>query len=157
MLFQETLCNPGKPKTPNIGKDGQLLFQIGRGIENLREGYKNRKDSEANGWTCGNCIPGMGGHDFYGVEKYEENECKWFEPTFLSYNMEGQLIGFGFFFTGTTSSPTHEKCTGEKLEVSYKLDKLGNFLNRPYLILLVLIRQSLEKITLHSASSIRRI
>ena len=101
----------------NIGPRSQVYFQNGYGIQDLRIVYKYRKDAAANGWTVNNCIPGMGWHNFYAVDTYEDHDCKRNQPTCILYNDQDEMLGFCVTYPGFVKSPLYEHPSMDAIRV----------------------------------------
>jgi len=107
-FIQPNLICSGGLKNGNLGSESQIFFQTGPSDKYLRIGPKKRSEV-ATGWTRNNCFPGMGWHNFYGVEKYEETDCTEVDPTCLLYNEKDELIGFCLRYEGKVTSPRFER------------------------------------------------
>jgi len=102
------ICTGAGPENGNIGAQSSIYFQNGPSPTEYKIAYKNRTEAIANGWTKNNCIPSMGQHNFFEVEKYEDTDCAILQPTFLLFNTQDQLIAFGLLFMGNATSPRFE-------------------------------------------------
>jgi hypothetical protein len=74
----------------------------------LKVAYKSRSEATANGWTVNNCIPGMGWHNFYAVDTYEDHNCNRIQPTCILYNERDEMFGFCLSYPGNATSPAYE-------------------------------------------------
>lgn len=68
----------------------------------------NRQAANAEGWTMNQCFPGMGAHNFYQVDKFEEHGCNEVRPAFGLYNKNDTMHGFGLIVPGTATSKKFE-------------------------------------------------
>lgn len=65
---------------------------------------RNRTEAYKQGWSMNSCFVGMGRHNFYQVETYDETNCTKSEGYFLLFNRDEQLSGFGFRIQGEIPS-----------------------------------------------------
>lgn len=98
----ENMCIESPTHEGNIGTSSKVWFQNGKGIGNLKEAYKHRSDAISNGWTVNNCIPGMGWHNFYEVETWQEVNCEAYQPTCILYDEKDEMHGFCLTFPGNS-------------------------------------------------------
>lgn len=102
----ETICQEGRTEEDLLidGTGTGLYFQNGPTPADLIRVPKDRVNATAEGWTKNACFPGMGYHNFFGVEHYEETGCLETGAAFLMFNKPGELLGFGFHIQGVANS-----------------------------------------------------
>jgi hypothetical protein len=120
-FIDPTLICHGGLGNGNIGAGSQIYFQNGATDNYLKLGPKNRTQAIAQGWTKNQCIPGMGWHNFFEVEKYDESDCSEVQPTCLLFNEHDELHGFCLTYAGLATSPRFEHPNSAGIEAS-----LGN-------------------------------
>jgi hypothetical protein len=106
----EIICTVGRNETDleTEGTGTGLWFQNGPTPTDLILVSKNRTEAINDGWTKNSCFPGMGSHNFFAVETYESKNCTESQPTFLLFNKQDELQGFGFTVTGNAESKYFE-------------------------------------------------
>jgi len=100
------LCSNETTGDGNIGPSSLVYFQNGPSPSQLKVAYKTRTDAILNGWTINNCVPGMGWHNFYDVEHYEDSDCNEIQPTCLLFNERDELFGFCLTYPGNSTEST---------------------------------------------------
>jgi len=115
------ICTTSDSDSGNIGSESLVFFQNGGSINELKVAPKNRSVAISQGWTKNQCIPGMGWHNFFEVEKYEQTDCTEVQPTCILYNEFDEMHGFCLTFAGLASSPRYEHPNSAGIEAS-----LGN-------------------------------
>jgi len=100
------ICEGGRSESAltTEGTGTGLWFQNGATPADLLFVPKNRTEAIAEGWTKNACFPGMGSHNFYEVEKYEETGCLETQAAFILYSKAGDMMGFGFHIQGVAQS-----------------------------------------------------
>ena len=106
----ELLCESSRKSSVsgNIGASSQIYFQNGRGITDLKEAYKTRSEATNNGWTVNNCVPGMGWHNFYAVDTYEDHNCNQVQPTCILFDENDEMLGFCLTYPANATSSAYE-------------------------------------------------
>ncbi|CAG7819492.1 unnamed protein product [Allacma fusca] len=102
----ETICTTGRSES-SLDTEGTgygLWFQRGASPLESEEVPMKRTDAIAKGWTKNSCFVGMGRHNFYEVDTYDETNCTKSEGYFLLYNKQEELSGFGFRIQGLVES-----------------------------------------------------
>jgi len=87
----------------NIGTYSQVFFQTGPTPNYVRHAPKTRAAATNLGWTVNQCVPGMGWHNFYEVDKYEEHDCNEVQPTCILYDENDNMIGYCLTYPGMAS------------------------------------------------------
>jgi charged multivesicular body protein 7 len=105
-----TICTTGRQATAltSEGTLTQLYFQNGPSIAGPIVAPMTRP-TQPSDWSENNCFPMMGWHNFFKVETYQANGCSEVQPTFLLYNEDKNLRGFGFVAFGDATSTRFEK------------------------------------------------
>jgi len=107
-FIHPTIICSGGNGNGNIGAKSQIYFQNGPTDNHLKIAPKNRTEAELQGWTRNQCIPGMGWHNFFEVEKYTPTDCSEIQPTCILYNEFNEMHGFCLSFGGMSTSPRYE-------------------------------------------------
>jgi len=89
------------------GTGSRLYFQTGRNAKHLRE-IPLYRNVAAKTYTSTNCVPAMGHHNYYDVPKMQLSNCTKIIPSFLLFNNNGELHGFGQTTVGKLSSLSFE-------------------------------------------------
>jgi hypothetical protein len=111
------ICVLSESDSGNIGARSLVYFQNGDSIFEYKTAPKNRTVAISQGWTKNNCIPTMGYHNFFEVEKYQPRECTEMQPTFILYNEFEEMIGYGVTFIGNGTSTRFEHPTSSVIQV----------------------------------------
>jgi len=100
------ICEGGRTEESltTEGTGTGLWFQNGPTPADLIQVPMNRADAEAEGWSHNSCFPGMGRHNFFQVDKFEETGCLETRPAFILYNKQDEMTGFGFTAQGVAAS-----------------------------------------------------
>ncbi|OXA47514.1 hypothetical protein Fcan01_17581 [Folsomia candida] len=101
-----TICAEGR-SSDQLTIDGtgtQFYFQNGSDPSHLIVVPNDRTQALAEGWSNNKCFVGMGVHNWFQQEKFQETNCNYFRPAFLLYNLRNKLIGFGFHHVGKSFS-----------------------------------------------------
>ncbi|OXA63670.1 uncharacterized protein LOC110863034 [Folsomia candida] len=106
------ICTTGRdPTTYHAeGTGSGLYFQNGPTPHpsNVVDVPTYRPDAAAEGYTNCECLPGMGFHNFWQVEKWDDTNCREVQPIQLLYNWDGAMIGFVFQILAKSSNPQFE-------------------------------------------------
>jgi len=107
------ICTTGRTESDlqSKGTGDSLYFQNGAlplNSSNLIRVPLNRTHAIRDGWTKNQCFFGMGYHNFYKSEEFQDTNCDEIRPAFLLYNSDDELHGFGFAGRGMASSPRFE-------------------------------------------------
>jgi len=118
-----TICTTGRTAADltTEGTGSQLFFQNGKSIDTLITAPTTRP-TQPSDWSENNCFPMMGWHNFFKVETFQADNCSTVQPTFLLFNEDKQVRGFGFVAFGDATSTRFEKpdATAIKLIVGSK-------------------------------------
>jgi hypothetical protein len=85
-----------------------IYFQNGASPNAQINAPMNRTGASEDGWTDCECFPGMGLHNFFEVEKWQETNCTQIQPTQATFNLDNELTGFVFQALGPSSNPQYE-------------------------------------------------
>ncbi|OXA45103.1 uncharacterized protein LOC110857210 [Folsomia candida] len=101
-----TICSQGRTSSQftSDGTGTQLYFQNGPDPSNLIVVPNDRTQALTEGWSDNKCFVGMGVHNWFQQEKFQETNCNYLRPAFLLYNVRNKLIGFGFQHVGKSVS-----------------------------------------------------
>jgi len=107
----ESICTTGRTAADlaSQGTGTQLYFQNGPTPKDLIIPPKDRATAIAQGWTQNNCFVGMGWHNFYQVEHFQDTQCLEVRPVFLLFNKYDQLKAFGYVAFGHAVSDHFEQ------------------------------------------------
>ncbi|KAJ6643679.1 hypothetical protein Bhyg_08643, partial [Pseudolycoriella hygida] len=108
-----SICDKGK-KMRRLGLEGtgsRLYFQTGNTPKHLRRVPLYRNEAEKS-YTSTNCVPTMGHHNYHDVPNMHLSNCTKIVPSFLLFNNNGELHGFGQTTIGKLSSPSLEHPDG---------------------------------------------
>lgn len=97
----------------------KLMFLVGE--DKYVEGPLKTGGTEGTKWMKGKCMPGMGLHYWYDINK--EMDCGDVFPFFLMYHKQ-KLNGWGFAFRGMVSSPRLEHPPAKYLWYFFKQETL---------------------------------
>ncbi|XP_037038839.1 uncharacterized protein LOC119076283 isoform X1 [Bradysia coprophila] len=89
------------------GTASRIYFQTGWNPSHLRM-VPLYRDMAAKNYTSTNCVPSMGHHNYYNVPKMQLSNCTTIIPSFLLFNNNGELHGFGQTTVGKLSSHSFE-------------------------------------------------
>jgi hypothetical protein len=148
------ICTSGRNETDleNEGTGTHVLIQNGTSPNApLVRIPKNRTVAIAENWSNNQYFPGMGLHNFYGVEQYQSHNCTQVFPFFGLYSPDGEMLGFGSTNPGTVINPRFENPSSGAITVIIgpnqtpqcildTQDKIGltafhvYFVDRPWLI-----------------------
>lgn len=103
-----TICTVGRSYSQMVaqGTSAALYLQNGPTPATLITVPPQRAAAIDQGWTKNKCFVGMGYHNFYQSQKYQDSQCLAFRPAFLLYDAEinGYLRGFGLAALGNAFS-----------------------------------------------------
>jgi hypothetical protein len=100
------ICTSGRTED-SVANDGTatgVYLQNGPTPANTIQIPYKRADAIAAGWTKNNCFVGMGYHNFFQSEKYQDTQCTAFRPVFGLYGADDQIQGFGLTSVGKAYS-----------------------------------------------------
>jgi hypothetical protein len=107
----KNICTTGRRKSDvkNNGIGTGLYLQNSNTVPpSLIKVPMKRGDAIKEGWSKNECFFGMGYHNFYKSEEFNQTDCLEIRPVFLLYNSDDELHGFGFASSGAATSPRFE-------------------------------------------------
>lgn len=115
-----SICTTGRTESDLLlrGTGTGLWFQNGPTSRYLKSvsNYRSRASSE--GWSNCECFPGMGLHNFWKVEEWQQTNCREILPAQILFTLDGEMLGFVFQVFSTTSSPRFERPQTARIYVS---------------------------------------
>jgi len=113
----ESICSTGRTVFDLIdqGTGTGLWFQNGQSPNAQIDVPLMRSDASELGWTDCECFPGMGLHNFFEVDKWQETNCDRVQPTQATFNLDEEMTGFVFQIFGPTNSTRFETPPNEAL------------------------------------------
>ncbi|KAJ6638358.1 hypothetical protein Bhyg_11093 [Pseudolycoriella hygida] len=99
------------------GTGSRIYFQTGKTPKQLRQIPLYRNEAEKM-YTSVNCVPTMGHHNYYDLPNVHLSNCTKFIPSFLLFNNNGELHGFGQATISNLSSPRFEDVNGLAVKVA---------------------------------------
>lgn len=76
---------------------------------------RNRSFALQQGWTMNQCFRGMGHHNFFQIENYQDHNCTEVFPFFGLFTEKGELLGFGFSNPGTVKHHRFENPSAQAI------------------------------------------
>lgn len=108
------------------GTGTDLTFQKGATPDTLISAPHDRADALAQEWSDNKCFVGMGVHNWYKQEHFQDDQCDSLRPVFLLYKkQDNKLMGFGFQHVGKSEHPRFEHPPSTVVKVSGMLKFLG--------------------------------
>ncbi|OXA64171.1 uncharacterized protein LOC110852818 [Folsomia candida] len=108
------ICTKGRYMT-DLNSDGTattVSFQHGPNPSRTIKAPLERSVAISAGWSNSACFPGMGFHDWYQQEKFQDTKCDKMHPVYLLYGKDNKLVGFGWMAVGNFNSPRYEHHKG---------------------------------------------
>lgn len=113
------ICTKGRYMT-DLNSDGTattVSFQHGPNPSRTIKAPLERSVAISAGWSNSACFPGMGFHDWYQQEKFQDTKCDKMHPVYLLYGKDNKLVGFGWMAVGNFNSPRYEHHKGAVFKV----------------------------------------
>ncbi|OXA47255.1 hypothetical protein Fcan01_18035 [Folsomia candida] len=125
-----SICSTGRNETSlhSQGTGTGLYFQNGATPHpsNLVNVPTYRPDAAKEGYTNCECLEGMGLHNFWQVEKWQDSNCREVQPIQLLYNLDGAMVGFVFQIFAKLSHRMFEFPPTQGLKVILGPDRTPN-------------------------------
>jgi hypothetical protein len=106
----DTICTVGRSaeQLESEGTGNGLWFQNGISPASLIQAPLERGAAITEGWSKNACFFQMGVHNFYQLDTFDATNCNQMRPAFLLFNLNDQLIGFGYVSPGKVASKYFE-------------------------------------------------
>jgi len=109
-----TICSSTRDssKVATDGYANELYFQNGPTPSDLIKVPATRPEASAEGWTDNACLPLNGYHNFWHTEEWDNTQCNNVRPSWIFYDADKKLSGFGFTIPGCDDSPRFQHPPG---------------------------------------------